>query len=608
MNVRLHISVLAFLLLLFSAHATHQPQYQMKLLAVQESPEGLEGSTAQLFLELKPGSGRVFLDTFPLTKMDTQISTRFAKEIACKYFKLDCNKYDFIYTIKAESNIIGGPSAGAAIASLTTIAMLDLEYDDNIAVTGTINSGGIIGQVGGIKEKMEAAKKAGLSTVLIPLGSAKSREFPQIKWNASNNAVNISLANRTIDLVDYGRKNLSLSVEEVIDLDEIIFQLTGKQLNHKNVSITQDTGYQQIMRGLQDVLCGRGEKIRKEMEASGFQINETVAENLGEKEGKARNATATGDYYSAASFCFGNNIVLKSYYYQQRKLSSATVQKQFTALNKKVQALEQQLTQEKIETITDLQAHMVVKERLNDVKKQMQEFERRKAGQPVKEFYGLLAYAEERFFSALSWMQFFEMEGTKFMVDEERLKNSCQQKISESEERYQYASFFLGELPIFNIQERIQSAKKAAEELDFEFCLIEASQAKAEANAILSTLGLSEENFGGFLESKQRAVERVIFENSAAGMFPILGYSYYQYALSLKEEEYTSLIYLEYALEMSDLSIYFPGEENGKERKFEVKKEWILVGEGFVIGVLVAALAFFIFRIYRRPKLVWVRK
>src|SRR3989338_9861291 len=113
------------LLLLFAAtvSAVHQTPYHLKLLAVQEEGDKFSGSDADLYLELKEGTGRVFLDTYPLTKMDTQISTRFAKEIACYQYDLPCDYYDFIYTIKASSNIIGGPSAGAAISALTAIAM-----------------------------------------------------------------------------------------------------------------------------------------------------------------------------------------------------------------------------------------------------------------------------------------------------------------------------------------------------------------------------------------------------------------------------------------------------------------------------------------------------
>ena len=162
------IFILISTLLLASSAIAQGKVYQTKLLAVHEENGNYQGSDADLFLEIREGRGRIFLETIPLTKIDTQISTRFAKEVACSHFNLDCEKYDFIYTIRAKSNIIGGPSAGASIAALTTIAVLDLDYDKNIAVTGTINSGGIVGPVGGVKEKVEAASKAGLKKALIP--------------------------------------------------------------------------------------------------------------------------------------------------------------------------------------------------------------------------------------------------------------------------------------------------------------------------------------------------------------------------------------------------------------------------------------------------------
>ena len=108
------IYILVFLLLAFacSAKAAH-----MKLLAVSEDGSGFEGSVADLYLEIKRGTGRVFIDTFPLTKVDTQISTRFAKEIACDYLDRDCSHYDFIYTIRSGSAISTGWSAARVSAA-----------------------------------------------------------------------------------------------------------------------------------------------------------------------------------------------------------------------------------------------------------------------------------------------------------------------------------------------------------------------------------------------------------------------------------------------------------------------------------------------------------
>jgi len=123
MNKILILIIVVLLIPLVSAKQGH-----MKLLAVKETSDGYEGAPADLYLEIKPGTGRVFLETFPLFKIDTQISTRFAKEIACDYLSVDCDNYDFIYTITADSIIIGGPSAGASIATLTIAILIVTKY------------------------------------------------------------------------------------------------------------------------------------------------------------------------------------------------------------------------------------------------------------------------------------------------------------------------------------------------------------------------------------------------------------------------------------------------------------------------------------------------
>ncbi len=614
------ILLLLLLLLIFTSavSALHQTPYHLKLLAVQEEgPQKYIGSDADLYLELKEGSGRVFLETFPLTKMDTQISTRFAKEIACKHFKLDCNQYDFIFTIKAKSNIIGGPSAGAAIAALTTIAVLDLDYNKDITITGTINSGGTIGQVGGVKEKLIAASQAGLKKVLIAKGSGQSgltekeetekketvTKKNETKDNQSGTKTKTEIETAKelpLNLVQFAKENLSLEVVEVSDLDQVLLQLTGKDLNHKPIEIIENPQYQKIMQSLQQILCDRTLKIEAEMlTAKVFLTNNLSTEIIAKKE-KAVNASERKDYYSAASYCFGTNIFLKNQYYAAKKPSKAVLISLFNSLEKKTLALDNKLAQQKIETISDLQALMVVKERNDDVKNQIKKFKEDSSQQSLEDSYALLAYAEERFFSALSWMQFFSMPGKKFVLDQENLKESCTQKISEAEERNQYVSLFLSQYNLVSISEKIAQAQESYQKDEPELCLIKAAEAKAEADAILGSMGLTDENIGDFLLSKTKAVERVISENSAEGIFPILGYSYYQYAKSLQEQDkYIALLYLEYALELSELSIYFPEEKEEPVQSWftvEIKKEWSYGLNGFIIGIIFSILFYFGYR------------
>jgi len=516
----------------------------------------------------------------PLTKLDTQISTRFAKDIACNHFKLDCDRYDFIFTIKATSNIIGGPSAGAAIAALTTIAMLDLDYDEKMTISATINSGGVVGPVGGVKGKLEAASKAGLTKVLVAVGTAED---------------NLNESNMSLDLQGYAKNNLSIEMVEVVDLDEVMLHLTGIDFNGKDVELTENPQYSMIMQDLADVLCKRNKNIITEIGGSGIPFNKTLQDNAAKSRESSQNASRDGDYYSAASFCFTNNIELKRIYYHEKNISSSTYLRLFQALDRKISALEQEVDAVEITTISDLQTFMVVKERLNDAKEQVKKWNvsfNASSGEE-QDSARTLAYAEERYYSAVSWKQFFLMDGKEYALNKETLQKSCSDKISESEERYQYVSLFIGEMNLGRIKEKMEQAQRAFMDQEFELCLITASQAKADANAILGTLGITEEDLDRFLESKKKAVERIIFENSQENTFPILGYSYYQYANSLAlEDKFTALVYLEYALEMSDLGFYFPEEKmflrmDNSFLNSSIDEKWGYLLLGVILGIVV---------------------
>jgi len=566
-------SLLLLIPLLSAQDQTPQTPYHLKLLAVQEVGDHYEGSDADLYLELKEGTGRVFLDTFPVTKMDTQISTRFAKEIACSHFKLDCEKYDFIYTIKAKSSIIGGPSAGAAITTLTSVALLNLPFDQRVAITGTINSGGIIGPIGGLKEKLEAASKINLKQVLIAQGSG-------------NQSLNQS---EEVDLIQYAHNNLSLDVTEVLNLDEILFYISGKKITQQTINLTEDPHYSEIMKGLSNVLCQRTKSILADFETERLPMEPKVAEAVNARNSNIINATRDGDFYSAASFCFTSNIQLKGDYYQKSQLSLTGFAEMFAVLNKKVQATQRKLSNQTIESISDLQTLMIVEERLNDAKEQIDKYLSKDISR--EDLASSLAYAEERYFSALSWMQFFTMNGKKLVINQDILHNSCMEKLAEAEQQHQYASLFVGVLP--SVGEKIVTAKDALNRSEFTLCLTTASQAKAEANAVLGSIGLDNSSLPGFVDAKGNAAARIIAENSAEGKFPILGYSYYRYAKSLQDQSgYLALVYYEYALEMSDLSIYFSEKDN--RSSFTLPREYIILAEGILIGILISLILFFL--------------
>ena len=531
---------LIFLLIgLPSFHA--QETHHMVLLAVQESANNtFYGSTADLYLEIQPGKGRVFLETFPATKIDTQISTRFAKEMVCSYLNFDCSQYDFIYTIKASSPIVGGPSASAAIATLTASALTGLDLDEKISITGTINSGATIGPVGGLKEKIDAAARGGLKTVIIPAGT-KITKLPN---------------NDTLDLQEYAKKEFSVKILEAGDLGEAIFYFTGKTVKEEAKPLEKNQDYQKIMASLNQDLCQRGKEIEKE--SLKYSLNSEEMKGVEEKWNRSIESSAKEDFYSAASFCFGANVELKQLLLKKQNLTLAEINPRISQLESNAQKFKELTKNQKIKTISDLQTHAIVSERINEVKRVIQEIREVNNTNQTSEQMNSLAYAEERFYSALSWSQFFVMLGKDLDLTSEKLSKVCMEKLSESRERFQYVTLFLPPVLVETIQEDINEAETALGQNDFPLCLEMASQSKARADALISILGVEETALNVTIDNKLKSAGRVISEAVDKEAFPLSGYSYYQYAKTLRDSNpQAAMLYAEYALELSNLDIYF---------------------------------------------------
>ena len=60
-----------------------------KLLALMNKQGKQYGTSATLDLDIQSGKNRVFLETFPLTQVTTQVSMRFAQQIACDQIDID---------------------------------------------------------------------------------------------------------------------------------------------------------------------------------------------------------------------------------------------------------------------------------------------------------------------------------------------------------------------------------------------------------------------------------------------------------------------------------------------------------------------------------------
>ncbi|TCT30245.1 endopeptidase La [Martelella mediterranea] len=77
-----------------------------------------------------------------------------------------------------------GPSAGVAMATAIVSIMTGIPVDKNVAMTGEITLRGRVLPIGGLKEKLLAALRGGITKVLIPEENAK--DLPEIPDNVKN--------------------------------------------------------------------------------------------------------------------------------------------------------------------------------------------------------------------------------------------------------------------------------------------------------------------------------------------------------------------------------------------------------------------------------------
>lgn len=123
------------------------------------------------------GSGKIQItgQLGDVMKESAQAALSYARSIA-KTLKIDAkkfNKYDFHIHVPEGATPKDGPSAGVALCVSLMSVLSDRPVKKDIAMTGEITLTGKVLEIGGLKEKLLAALRGQIKTVLIPKGNEK---------------------------------------------------------------------------------------------------------------------------------------------------------------------------------------------------------------------------------------------------------------------------------------------------------------------------------------------------------------------------------------------------------------------------------------------------
>jgi uncharacterized protein len=543
--------------------------------AVAQTSTGYRGVVSTITVTIHNGStcsGRIFVETTPLTQIDMQGSARLAVTVASAITGIDISNYDFFFVIRTDSPVIGGPSAGAVMTVATIAALEDWDIDNKTMMTGMINPDGSIGPVGGIIAKLEAAYNVGATRFLIPKGQGTYTDIETVKIvKKIGNTQIIQITQRPVkrNVSDYAMENYGIEVMEVADINDALRYMTGHVFN---ISIsdhpitTED--YIDSMKPLASSLLEEANQsyinASKEYNTTDvpnqypFYYDNQIKEMLKESKDALDVAKSSYDdnlYYSSTSKSFLSLINSRfvryacNYFKMHKEKREEYLQNIIDKCGSLVNEKGDLAKNAKINGITSMQCVGAAQKRAVDAKNQLESaVQSYENGDYLNSLYKL-AYAIERAKSVGWWLNIsnkFEEYGN---VTNEILNEVGEKYIESAQQAIVYSSIILQEMGKSSdlLEDASNLLRNAKEEIN-EYpasALFEALEALAKANLALE---LAEGLDNAKLNRAKETANSAIIESRNLGIEPILAVSYYEYAETLANESaYNAIIYYKYA-------------------------------------------------------------
>jgi len=449
--------------------------------------------------------------------------------------------------------LLKGPSGNSGIGILISKTKNEEKINEKIAITGSLNSGGIIGNVGGVEQKIKVAQKNKFTKVLIPAFTPENE---------------IKVENFT-----------GIKVNRVLDIVEAYNEFNGNEFEIKTYEIKKDE-YNELMKSLAKNICDRYENQLEVINISLIKENSTEEIYLNRSKESfeySNSAMNLSKYYSAGSFCYNANINAKIIINMQSNISEENIDQMLnekqSGFNIKMIELNTDEYQAKIKTINDFYSYIVLQDRIDEARETIKTATKIKFqkinksnndtnetqiklrnGLLLNQKINLLSNAEERFETVLLWENFITNQGNQIIFNDEKLNNVC----NNIQKQVTMKTTLLESYNINVLNEEITKFNSFGNPFSNNYlCIYKGLELNGKINTILNSIGISD-------NSSQENIKKIVeFTKSrlslnSNGDFPLIPYIYTEYSEELLKNNDlgSAMLYANNALSYLDLNIF----------------------------------------------------
>ena len=398
--------------------------------AVAKTSEGWVGVPSYVNVWIEPGDGRVFVDTFPLTEIDTQGSVRLAAEAAASLIGEDLSKLDLYVVIRSDSAVIGGPSAGGVLSVAILASLLNRTVDPSVVMTGTINPDGTIGPIGGVLQKAEAAHSVGARDFLIPRGQSMATESPS--------------STKTVNVAEYALTNWNLTVTEVDDLREAAKWMIGVEIEPAGGGEEIDLAkYNEVMKvaakNMLDSAMEVAGKADQQFKSASLTYDQkknlkVYMDDSNQKIDKAKKARSEGNYYVSASLAFQSKtnatyVLFSLEFYDSQK--KATIKKLIESIEEEVKRTLDAVNGTSFTSITAFECYAAGEKRAHEAYHGVETAWELFYGNNTSLALWQAAYVKQRAETAIWWASLCEQFPGDVEVNRTVLRSTAQEHIAD---------------------------------------------------------------------------------------------------------------------------------------------------------------------------------